>query len=101
MKAPGCSERGPVSAPNSVVEFDADMPGPGVRDPRVEVRGGSVNPVDAKIRANRPPEGTPILGFDHLRLRPKQMQALEIAHVTPSPPRRCRLWSPHRQVPKR
>lgn len=64
MKALGYSERGPVSAPNSVVEFDADMPVPGARDLLVEVRGVSVNPVDVKVRANRPPEGTRILGFD-------------------------------------
>ncbi|MXW87936.1 MAG: alcohol dehydrogenase catalytic domain-containing protein, partial [Boseongicola sp. SB0667_bin_21] len=64
MKALGYSERGPVSAPNSVVEFDADMPAPGARDLLIEVRGVSVNPVDVKVRANRPPEGTRILGFD-------------------------------------
>ena len=64
MKALGYSERGPVSTPNSVVEFDADMPVPGARDLLVEVRGVSVNPVDVKVRANRPPEGTRILGFD-------------------------------------
>ncbi len=64
MKALGYSERGPISAPNSVIEFDADMPSPGARDLLVEVRGVSVNPVDVKVRANRPPEGTRILGFD-------------------------------------
>ncbi len=64
MKALGYSERGPISAPNSVVAFDAEMPTPGARDLLVEVRGVSVNPVDVKVRANRPPEGTRTLGFD-------------------------------------
>ncbi len=64
MKALGYSEQGPISAPHSVVELDAEMPVPGARDVLVEVRGVSVNPVDVKVRANRPPEGTRILGFD-------------------------------------
>ena len=65
MKAFGYSERGPISAQTSVVEFDTEMPSPGERDLLVEVRGVSVNPVDVKVRANRQPEGGPrILGFD-------------------------------------
>lgn len=65
MKAFGYTERGPISAETSVVEFDAEMPSPGTRDLLVEVRGVSVNPVDVKVRANRQPEGGPrILGFD-------------------------------------
>ncbi len=65
MKALGYTERGPISAATSVVEFDADMPVPGTRDLLVEIRGVSVNPVDVKVRANRQPEGGPrILGFD-------------------------------------
>lgn len=64
MKALGYSEKGPIKAPNSVVEFEAEMPTPGDRDLLVEVKGVSVNPVDVKVRANRPPEGTRILGFD-------------------------------------
>ena len=64
MKALGYNERGPVSNPGAVVAFDADMPTPGPRDLIVEVKGVSVNPVDFKVRANRPPEGTVILGWD-------------------------------------
>lgn len=64
MKAIGYSERGPISTPNAVVAFDADMPSPGPRDLLVEVKAVSVNPVDFKVRANRPPEGTVILGWD-------------------------------------
>lgn len=66
MKALGYSEQGPVSVAGSVVEFDADDPQPGPNDLLVEVRGVSVNPVDFKVRANRPPpEGDPrILGWD-------------------------------------
>ncbi|MCY3984430.1 MAG: zinc-binding alcohol dehydrogenase family protein [Roseovarius sp.] len=64
MKALGYSQRGPISNPNAVVEFDAETPSPDPRDLLVEVKGVSVNPVDVKVRANRPPEGTRILGFD-------------------------------------
>jgi len=66
MKAIGYSEQGPVTAAGSVVEFNAPDPTPGPNDLLVEVRGVSVNPVDFKVRANRPaPEGDPkILGWD-------------------------------------
>ena len=65
MKALGYTDRGPISADSSVVEFEADMPEAGPRDLIVDVRGVSVNPVDVKVRANRQPEGGPrILGFD-------------------------------------
>ena len=66
MKAIGYTERGPISAETSVVEFSTDTPQPGPNDLLVDVRGISVNPVDVKVRANRqPPEGEPrILGFD-------------------------------------
>jgi len=62
----GYSEQGPVAAAGSVVEFTAADPSPGPNDLLVEVRGVSVNPVDFKVRANRPPpEGDPkILGWD-------------------------------------
>lgn len=66
MKALGYSEQGPVSVDGSVMEFETSMPEPGPNDLLVEVKGVSVNPVDFKVRANRPPpEGEPrILGFD-------------------------------------
>ena len=66
MKAFGYSEQGPITAPGSVVEFETADPTPGPGDLLVEVKGVSVNPVDFKVRANRPPaEGDPtILGWD-------------------------------------
>ena len=66
MKAIGYSEKGPLSAAAAVVAFDAAKPQPEPHDLLVEVRGISVNPVDFKVRANRPPpEGDPrILGWD-------------------------------------
>lgn len=66
MKALGYSEQGPVTTAGSVVEFVAPDPQPGPKDLLVDVRGVSVNPVDFKVRANRPPpEGDPkILGWD-------------------------------------
>lgn len=66
MKALGYSEQGPVTSPGSVVEFETTDPVPSSNDLLVEVRGISVNPVDFKVRANRPPpEGDPrILGWD-------------------------------------
>lgn len=66
MKAFGYTQQGAISDASSVVEFETDRPIPGLTDILVEVCGVSVNPVDVKVRANRPPpEGGPrILGFD-------------------------------------
>ena len=65
MKAIGYTDAGPVSAENTLVEFETDKPQPGPYDLLVDVRGISVNPVDVKVRANKQPEGAPrILGFD-------------------------------------
>lgn len=66
MKALGYSEKGPVSADAAVVAFDAAKPAPEANDLLVEVKAISVNPVDFKVRNNRPPpEGDPtILGWD-------------------------------------
>ncbi|MEP1206139.1 MAG: zinc-binding alcohol dehydrogenase family protein [Rhizobiaceae bacterium] len=66
MKALGYSEQGPVSVDGAVVEFETAMPQPGPNDLLVEVKGVSVNPVDFKVRANRPPpeDGPRVLGFD-------------------------------------
>jgi zinc-binding alcohol dehydrogenase family protein len=65
MKAIGYEHAGPISAPDALIEFEADRPQPGPRDLLVEVRGISVNPVDVKVRASAEPDGTPrILGFD-------------------------------------
>ncbi len=66
MKAIGYTQRGSVSADEAVVEFETDDPQPEPHDLLVEVRGVSVNPVDVKVRANRPPpdDEPRILGFD-------------------------------------
>lgn len=65
MKAIGYEKAGPISAPNSLVEFEAPDPQVGPHDLLVEVRGVSVNPVDSKVRTNVAPEaGARILGFD-------------------------------------
>ena len=66
MKALGYSEQGPISVAGSVVEFETADPQPDQKDLLVEIRGVSINPVDFKVRANRPPpEGNPrILGWD-------------------------------------
>ena len=66
MKALGYSEKGPLTNDAAVVAFDAPKPTPEPNDLLVEVRAVSVNPVDFKVRANRPPpEGDPrILGWD-------------------------------------
>jgi zinc-binding alcohol dehydrogenase family protein len=66
MKAIGYAEKGPISAEKSVVAFETADPQPEPNDLLVEVKGVSVNPVDFKVRANRPaPEGDPrILGWD-------------------------------------
>ena len=64
-KAIGYKDAGPISAENSLIEFETDVPVPGPRDLLVEVRGVSVNPVDVKVRALMQPEdGARILGFD-------------------------------------
>ncbi|MBP0015980.1 MAG: zinc-binding alcohol dehydrogenase family protein [Cyanobacteria bacterium SBLK] len=65
MQAIGYPKAGPIAAENALIEFETDIPQPGLHDLLVEVRGISVNPVDVKVRANMQPEGGPrILGFD-------------------------------------
>ncbi len=66
MKAIGYSETGPITAVNSFVEFETDIPVPGPKDILVEVQGVSMNPVDVKVRALMQPDGgSPrVLGFD-------------------------------------
>lgn len=66
MRAIGYTDRGPISAEPSIVEFETAKPQPDSNGLLVEIRGISVNPVDVKVRANRqPPDGEPrILGFD-------------------------------------
>lgn len=65
MKAIGYDVAGPVDAEDALRLFDAPRPVLGPRDLLVEVKGISLNPVDVKLRENRPPlNGTDILGFD-------------------------------------
>ncbi|MFK7849063.1 MAG: zinc-binding alcohol dehydrogenase family protein [Rhodothermales bacterium] len=65
MRAIGYNNAGPISAVDSLVEFEAETPVLAPLDLLVEVRGISVNPVDVKIRANVAPDrGTKILGYD-------------------------------------
>lgn len=65
MKAIGYNKTGPITAPEALIEFEAEKPKPGPRDLLVEVRGISVNPVDVKVRAGMEPENGPkILGYD-------------------------------------
>lgn len=67
MKAVGYTKSLPVSDPNVLVDFTAEMPAPGPRDVRVAVQAVSVNPVDTKVRKRaepRPGEPPKILGYD-------------------------------------
>ncbi|MEO1146019.1 MAG: zinc-binding alcohol dehydrogenase family protein [Cyanobacteria bacterium J06638_22] len=65
MKAIGYQNAGPLSEADALIEFETDMPQPGLNDLLVEVKGISVNPVDIKLRASAQPDGgSRILGFD-------------------------------------
>lgn len=66
MKAIGYSENLPITDPDALRAFERPVPVPGPRDLLVEIEAVSVNPVDVKLRAQRPPtgEGPAILGYD-------------------------------------
>jgi zinc-binding alcohol dehydrogenase family protein len=65
MKAIGYNQAGPITAPDALIEFEAETPELGPRDLLVEVRGISVNPVDVKVRAIMGPgKGTKVIGYD-------------------------------------
>ncbi|TWU23409.1 Zinc-type alcohol dehydrogenase-like protein [Novipirellula galeiformis] len=65
MKAIGYNQAGPITAADSLVEFEAETPKLRPHDLLVEVRGISVNPVDVKVRENMAPEtGTKVIGYD-------------------------------------
>lgn len=66
MKAIGYKQAGPISEPDSLTELDLAKPTPGPKDLLVEVKGISVNPVDVKVRANRPPANgdASVIGYD-------------------------------------
>ena len=65
MKAIGYKKAGPVSAKDSLIEFETQAPALRPKDLLVEVKGISVNPVDVKVRASMEPESEiKIIGYD-------------------------------------
>ncbi len=66
MKAVGYDQAGPIGRPGSLQDIELDDPHPVGRDLLVRIRAVSVNPVDAKVRAKRDPEGSQwkVLGYD-------------------------------------
>ena len=66
MKAFGYTTPGPLDRDDALVEFEIDEPIASGHDLLVRVAAVSVNPVDVKVRANRPPltEGPAVLGWD-------------------------------------
>ncbi|MGK7877048.1 MAG: zinc-binding alcohol dehydrogenase family protein [Xenococcaceae cyanobacterium] len=65
MKAIGYNQAGSITAPDALLEFEAETPELNPHDLLVEVRGISVNPVDVKVHANTAPDkGTKIIGYD-------------------------------------
>eukprot|EP01136_Pigoraptor_vietnamica_P011859 Opistho-1_new@51187 len=71
MKAIGYFQNLPIDAPDSLIDLELPLPAPGPLDLLVEISAVAVNPVDAKVRANRPSADgkTPvILGWDAVGL---------------------------------
>jgi zinc-binding alcohol dehydrogenase family protein len=66
MKAVGYLKNLPITEPESLIDLELPMPMAGPKDLLVEIRAVAVNPVDTKIRKNRPAaEGVPVvLGWD-------------------------------------
>ena len=66
MKAVGYKIAGALDRADSLIDIEIDTPVAKGRDLLVHVQAVSVNPVDVKIRMNRPPEGDApaILGWD-------------------------------------
>lgn len=66
MRAIGYHQPGPLDRPDALVDLEVEHPEAAGRDLLVQVEAVSVNPVDTKIRANRPPAdgGPAILGWD-------------------------------------
>jgi zinc-binding alcohol dehydrogenase family protein len=67
MKAVGYLKSLPVTAPDCLTDFTADIPAPGPRDLRVAVKAVSVNPIDTKLRMRAAPaagEPPKVLGYD-------------------------------------
>ena len=65
MKAVAFTHSRPISAIDSLEDFDLPVPVPRHHDLLVEVKAVSVNPVDTKLRLSGEPLGEPrVLGFD-------------------------------------
>ncbi len=65
MKAIGYNQAGPISAAESFIEIETEIPEVGPQDLLVEVRGISLNPVDVKVRSKvEPKKGTKVIGYD-------------------------------------
>jgi zinc-binding alcohol dehydrogenase family protein len=66
MKAVGYRTPGPIDQPNSLEDIELEMPLAQGRDLLVKVVAVSVNPVDTKVRASRPPiDGDwAVIGYD-------------------------------------
>lgn len=67
MKAVGYFQNLPIDAAEALLDLELPLPSPGPADLLVEIGAVAVNPVDAKVRANRPSADgqTPVvLGWD-------------------------------------
>ena len=65
MKAIGYNQTGPITASDSLIQFETETPKLKPYDLLVEVLGISVNPVDTKVRTRmQPDKGTKIIGYD-------------------------------------
>ncbi|QDG75870.1 zinc-binding alcohol dehydrogenase family protein [Labrenzia sp. PHM005] len=66
MKAVGYRTAGPIDRADALIDFETEKPVPTGHDLLVKVEAVSVNPVDYKIRQNRPPESDApaVLGWD-------------------------------------
>ena len=65
MKAIGYTQAGPIDGPDSLETIEISIPETGPKDLLVAVKGVSVNPVDAKVRAAMGPEqGHKVIGYD-------------------------------------
>jgi NADPH2:quinone reductase len=65
MKAVGYRTPGPIARPDALVDLTLDQPAAQGQDLLVRVEAVSVNPVDAKVRARREPDGEyRVLGYD-------------------------------------
>ena len=66
MKAVAYKTPGPIDCESALQDITLDSPEAEGRDLLVKIAAVSVNPVDAKVRLNRPPQGSEwqVLGFD-------------------------------------